>query len=126
MRLFKEKLAWAAPIAVILIIALFSVNLFAQGNPQVKNLPVALIVNDEGQHVDTILEAVEQMSQGVDGTEPVMAFTNEKEENIESLFADKKYYAALVIPEGYNDTLQNALSNNKLPNCKYLLTKALI
>lgn len=90
-----------------------SVNLFAQGNPQVKNLPVALIVNDEGQHVDTILEAVKQMSQGVDGAEPVMAFTNEKEENIESLFADKKYYAALVIPEGYNDTLQNALSNNE-------------
>ncbi|MCM3723615.1 YhgE/Pip domain-containing protein [Solibacillus isronensis] len=113
MRLFKEKLAWAAPIAVILIIALFSVNLFAQGNPQVKNLPVALIVNDEGQHVEMVLEAVEQMSKGVDGSEPVIAFTNEKEENIESLFADKTYYAALVIPEGYNDTLQNALTNNQ-------------
>src|SRR5690606_4920912 len=100
MRLFKQKLAWAAPIAVILIIALFSVNLFAQGNPQVRNLPVALIVNDEGQHVEAVLEAVEQMSGGVDGAEPVMSFTNEKEENIESLFADKKYYAALVIPEG--------------------------
>ncbi|MGE7984237.1 ABC transporter permease [Solibacillus sp. NPDC093137] len=113
MRLFKEKLAWAAPIAVILIIALFSVNLFAQGNPQVKNLPVALIVNDEGQHVEMVLEAVEQMSKVVDGSEPVIAFTNEKEENIESLFADKTYYAALVIPEGYNDTLQNALTNNQ-------------
>lgn len=113
MRLFKEKLAWAAPIAVILIIALFSVNLFAQGNPQVKNLPVALIVNDEGQHVEMVLEAVEQMSKGVDGSEPVIAFTNEKEENIESLFADKTYYAALVIPEGYNDILQNALTNNQ-------------
>ena len=73
MRLFKEKLAWAAPIAVILIIALFSVNLFAQGNPQVKNLPVALIVNEEGQHVETVLDAVEQMSKGVDGAEPVIA-----------------------------------------------------
>ena len=113
LRLFKEKLAWAAPIAVILIIALFSVNLFAQGNPQVKNLPVALIVNDEGQHVETVLGAVEQMSKGVDGAEPVLAFTTEKEENIEALFADKEYYAALVIPEGYNDTLQNALENKQ-------------
>ena len=112
MSLFKEKLAWAAPIAVILIIALFSLNLFAQGNPQVKNLPVALIVNDEGQHVETVLEAVEQVSKGIDGAEPVIAFTTVKEENIDSLFADKKYYAALVIPEGYNDTLQNALTNN--------------
>ena len=58
MRLFKEKLAWAAPIAVILIIALFSVNLFAQGDPQVRNLPVALIVNDTGEHVDTVKATV--------------------------------------------------------------------
>ena len=112
MRLFKEKLAWAAPIAVILIIALFSVNLFAQGNPQVKNLPVALIVNDEGQHVDAVTTAVEQMSKGVDGEEPILAFTTEKEEDIEDLFADKAYYAALVIPEGYNDSVQNAMTEN--------------
>ncbi len=112
MKLFKEKLAWAAPIAVILIIALFSVNLFAQGNPQVKNLPVALIVNDAGHHVDAVTSAIEEMGKGVDGNEPVMAFTNEKEEDIEELFAEKKYYAALVIPEGYNDSLQNAMANN--------------
>ena len=92
MRLFKEKLAWAAPIAVILIIALFSVNLFAQGNPQVKNLPVALIVNDEGVNVDAVKAAVEQMSKGVDGAEPLLAFTTEKQEDIEDLFDDKEYY----------------------------------
>ena len=112
MRLFKEKLAWAAPIAVILIIALFSLNLFAQGNPKVRNLPVALIVNDQGVHVDAVESAVEQMSKGTNGEEPMLAFTNEKEENIEELFDDKEYYAALVIPEGYNDSLQNAVSNN--------------
>lgn len=112
MRLFKEKLAWAAPIAVILIISLFSVNLFAQGNPQVRNLPVAFIVNDEGTHVDTVKSAVEQMSKGTNNEEPMLAFTTEKESNIEALFNEKKYYAALVIPEGYNDTLQNAITNN--------------
>ncbi|MGN1386317.1 MAG: ABC transporter permease [Bacillus sp. (in: firmicutes)] len=112
MRLFKEKLAWAAPIAVILIIALFSVNLFAQGDPKVRNLPVALIVNDEGAHVDTVKAAVEQMSKGTDGEEPMLAFTNETEADIEDLFDDKEYYAALVIPEGYNDALQNAMTNN--------------
>ncbi|HWK23586.1 MAG TPA: ABC transporter permease [Ureibacillus sp.] len=112
MRLFKEKMAWAAPIAVILIIALFSVNLFAQGDPKVRNLPVALIVNDEGDHVEAIKSAIEQMSKGTDGEEPMLAFTNEKEEDIEDLFDDKEYYAALVIPEGYNDSLQNAMTNN--------------
>lgn len=112
MRLFKEKLAWAAPIAVILIIALFSVNLFVQGDPKATNLPVALIVNDEGEHVEAVKSAIEHMSKGVNGNEPVVAFTSENEENIEELFHNKKYYAALVIPEGYNAALQNALTNN--------------
>jgi uncharacterized phage infection (PIP) family protein YhgE len=111
LRLFKEKLAWAAPIAVILIIALFSVNLFAQGNPQVKNLPVALIVNDEGDHVDAVQSAIKELSNSIDGKEPMLAFTKEKEADIEDLFDDKEYYAALVIPEGYNDALQNAITN---------------
>lgn len=109
MRLFKEKLAWSAPIAVILIIALFSVNLFVQGDPQVKNLPVALIVSDEGEHVDAVKLAVEQMREQNDS----LVFTTEKEEDIEQLFKDKKYYAALVIPNGYNDAVQNALQTNK-------------
>lgn len=124
MKLFKEKLAWAAPIAVIIIIALFSVNLFAQGNPQVKNLPVALIVNDEGEHVDVVKSAIKQMSKGTNGKEPALAFTNEKEENIEDLFDDKKYYAALVIPKGYNDSVQNAVSNNSPATLKVYINQA--
>ena len=123
MKLFKEKLAWAAPIAVIIIIALFSVNLFAQGNPQVKNLPVALIVNDEGEHVDVVKSAIKQMSKGTNGKEPALAFTNEKEENIEELFDDKKYYAALVIPKGYNDSVQNAVSNNSPATLKVYINQ---
>lgn len=112
LKLFKEKLAWAAPIAVILIIALFSVNLFAQGDPKVRNLPVAVIVNDEGTHVENVLTAIEKMGEGVDGAEPTIAFTTEKMEDIEQLFADKKYYGAIVIPEGYNDALDQVLNSN--------------
>ncbi|GIP47852.1 ABC transporter permease [Paenibacillus sp. DXFW5] len=118
MKLFKEKLAWAAPIAVILIIALFSVNLFVQGDPKATNLPVALIVNDEGAHVDAVKAAVEQMGQGINGEDPVVAFSTEKEENIEDLFKDKQYYAALVVPEGYNDAVQNAVTNNAAATLK--------
>lgn len=123
MRLFKEKLAWAAPIAVILIIALFSVNLFAQGDPQIKNLPVALIVNDEGTHVEAVKSAVEHMSKGTESEEPMLAFTNEKDADIKKLFDDKKYYAALVIPEGYNHTLQNAITNNSAATLKIYINQ---
>lgn len=113
MKLLKEKLAWAAPIAVILIIALFSLNLFAQGDPKVKNLPVALIMSDEGANVDIVKQAAEQLATGVDGEEPVIQFTNEQERDIEQLFADKKYYAALVVPAGYNDAVNNVLTTNE-------------
>lgn len=123
MKLFKEKLAWAAPIAVVLIIALFSVNLFAQGDPKVRNLPVAFIANDEGQHVEAVKVAVEQFGKDQEGTEPVIKFTTEKEEDIEQLFADKEYYAALVIPEGYNEALHNALPNNESATLKLYLNE---
>lgn len=123
MRLFKEKLAWAAPIAVILIIALFSVNLFAQGNPKVRNLPVALIVNDEGVHVDAVKAAVEQLSKGTDGEEPMLSFTAESEEDVEDLFKDKKYYAAFVIPEGYNEHLENTLTANSPATLKIYINQ---
>lgn len=123
MKLFKEKLAWAAPIAVILIIALFSLNLFAQGDPKVKNLPVALIVSDAGENVDMVVQAAEQLATGVDGAEPVIAFTNEDEQDIEQAFADKKYYAALVIPEGYNDAVTNVLTTNEAATLKLYINQ---
>lgn len=123
MRLFKEKLAWSAPIAVILIIALFSMNLFAQGDPKIRNLPVALVVNDEGQHVEAIESAIDQMSKATDGEEPMIAFTEEKEEDIEQLFKDKEYYAALVIPEGYNESIQNAIQNQKPATLKIYINQ---
>lgn len=123
MKLFKEKLAWSAPIAVILIIALFSVNLFAQGDPKVRNLPVAFIVNDEGVHVDAVKSAVKQMGKAADGEEPMLAFTNEDEADIEDLFHDKKYYAALVVPEGYNDSLQNVMTNNQQATLKIYINQ---
>ncbi|WP_342581553.1 ABC transporter permease [Ureibacillus sp. FSL W7-1570] len=123
MKLFKEKLAWAAPIAVILIIALFSINLFAQGDPKGRNLPVALIVNDEGAHVEAVEKALEQMSKGSGEGEPMFAFTEEKEEEIKDLFKDKQYYAALVIPEGYNDQLDHVLINKSPATLKIYINQ---
>lgn len=52
------------------------------------------------------------MGEGINGVEPVIAFSTENEADIEEVFANKEYYAALVIPEGYNETLQNVLENN--------------
>lgn len=123
MKLLKEKLAWAAPIAVILIIALFSLNLFAQGDPKVKNLPVALVVSDAGEQVDLVKQAAEQFAAGVDGEEPTIQFTVEQEADIEQLFADKQYYAAFVIPAGYNEAAANVLTTNEAATLKLYINQ---
>jgi len=123
MKLFKEKLAWAAPIAVILIIALFSINLFAQGDPKGRNLPVALIVNDEGAHVEAVENALEQMSKGSGEGEPMFAFTEEKEEEIKDLFKDKTILCRIVIPEGYNDQLDHVLINKSPATLKIYINQ---
>lgn len=123
MKLFKEKLAWAAPIAVILIIALFSINLFAQGDPKGRNLPVALIVNDEGAHVEAVENALEQMSKGSGEGEPMFAFTEEKEEEIKDLFKDKQYYAALSFRKGITISWIMCSSTNHRLHSKSISTK---
>lgn len=82
-----------------------------------------MIVNDEGEHVDVVKTAVQQMSQGVDGAESVLAFTTEKEADIETLFNDKSYYTAFVIPTGYNDALTHAVENKQPATLKVYLNQ---
>ena len=47
MNIFKSKLLWLAPIAVILLSVIFSLA-FIQFNPKPKQLPIAVVNNDKG------------------------------------------------------------------------------
>ena len=47
MNIFKSKLLWLAPIAVILLSVIFSLA-FYPFNPKPKQLPIAVVNNDKG------------------------------------------------------------------------------
>lgn len=52
-------------------------------------MPVAFIDNDEGVHVDNVKSAVEQIGKSSGDEEPVIAFTNVNEKDIEQLLKNK-------------------------------------
>ena len=48
MNIFKSKLLWLAPIAVILLSVIFSLAFYPTFNPKPKQLPIAVVNNDKG------------------------------------------------------------------------------
>ena len=48
MNIFKSKLLWLAPIAVILLLVIFSLAFYPAFNPKPKQLPIAVVNNDKG------------------------------------------------------------------------------
>ena len=48
MNIFKSKLLWLAPIAVILLLVIFSLAFYPTFNPKPKQLPIAVVNNDKG------------------------------------------------------------------------------
>ena len=48
MNIFKSKLLWLAPIAVILLSVIFSLAFYPAFNPKPKQLPIAVVNNDKG------------------------------------------------------------------------------
>ena len=53
MNIFKSKLLWLAPIAAILILVIFSLAFYPAFNPKPKDLPIAIVNNDEGTTIQS-------------------------------------------------------------------------
>lgn len=113
MRLFKQKLALIAPIAVIVILVIFSINLVVQGDPKPENLPVALVVNDDGEQATVLKKALLAQEKSVDGKEPMFDFTIVNDEkSLDQSFNDQEYYAALIIPKGFSEAVTSITKTN--------------
>ncbi|EHJ07273.1 YhgE/Pip domain-containing protein [Staphylococcus simiae] len=48
MNIFKNKLLWIAPIAIMLILVIFSIAFYPAYNPKPKDLPIGIMNNDKG------------------------------------------------------------------------------
>ena len=51
MKMLKNKLVWLAPIIALIVVFIFSLTLFPSVQPTPKNLPIAIVNEDQGVEV---------------------------------------------------------------------------
>lgn len=51
MNIFKSKLLWLTPIAIILLLMLFAIAFYPEFNPKPKDMPIAIVNHDKGTSI---------------------------------------------------------------------------
>lgn len=108
--MFKNKLVLLSPIIALAVIFIFSLTLFPSVQPQPKNLPIAIVNEDEGVQIPnqpemnmgkTIVETVEKNT--TTDEDPAVKWVEVKTaEEAQKGMDEQKYYAALVIPKDFS------------------------
>ncbi|GIP26487.1 phage infection protein [Paenibacillus sp. J23TS9] len=109
MDLFKNKMVVLSPILALVIIFVFSLTLFPSVQPQPKNLPIAVVNEDQGVQIpnqpemnmgQNIVKMMQKTSATANGEEPAVKWVmvNSLEE-VQTGLDHQEYYAALVIPQ---------------------------
>ncbi|WP_141505652.1 YhgE/Pip domain-containing protein [Paenibacillus luteus] len=113
MSIFKQKLVALLPVLVIAIVFIFSLTMIPSINPHPENLPIAVVNEDAGidipdqGHVnggEKLLEGMQSaLSEKNNGGEPTAKWiTVDSIEAATQGLNDKKYYAAVVIPNNFS------------------------
>ncbi|MGG0720553.1 ABC transporter permease [Robertmurraya massiliosenegalensis] len=110
--MFKNKLLLVSPIIALAIIFIFSLTLFPSVQPQPKNLPIAIVNEDEGVEIpnqpkmnmgQTIVEMMQKSSATTQDEDPIVKWVEVKStEEVQKGLDKQKYYAALVIPKDFS------------------------
>jgi YhgE/Pip-like protein len=110
--MFKNKLVLVSPIIALAVIFIFSLTLFPSVQPQPKNLPIAIVNEDEGVELpnqpkmnmgQTIVEMMQKTSTSTKDEEPAVKWVEVKSSNaVQKGLDNQKYYAALVIPKDFS------------------------
>lgn len=110
--MLKNKLLLVSPIIAMAVIFIFSLTLFPTVQPQLKNLPIAIVNEDVGMEIpnqpkmnmgQTIVEMIQKTSETTEDEEPAVKWVEVKSiEAVEKGLDDQKYYAALVIPKDFS------------------------
>lgn len=120
MNLLKQKQALFAPIIVLVVVIIFSLTLASSVNPTPKNLPIAIVNEDEGIIVPTKSE----INLGKIMVSKINEVTNSQKESavnwiqvssedkVRKGLDDKKYYAALILPKDLSQKQATLKTNN--------------
>lgn len=112
MNILKNKLVLLSPIIALAIIFIFSLTLFPSVQPQPKNLPVAIVNEDQGVEIpnqpkmklgQTIVEMIQKKANATTDEDPAVKWVVVKtEEEAQKGMDNQEYYASLVIPEDFS------------------------
>lgn len=112
MKLFKSKLIVFLPFIVLAVVLIFGLTIFPSINPTPKNLPIALVNEDEGVDVpnqgkmnmgNTIAEMIKKTTKHASGDKPAVKWVYvDSYEKAEKGLNNRDYYAALVIPKDFS------------------------
>lgn len=111
MNIFKNKLVLLSPIIALVVIFIFSLTLFPSVQPQPKNLPIAIVNEDQGVQIpnqpkmnmgQTIVEMMQKNSK-TKNEDPAVKWVKVKTaEDAQKGMDNQKYYATLVIPKDFS------------------------
>lgn len=108
--MFKNKLLLLSPVIALLVVFIFSLTLFPTVQPQPKNLPIAIVNEDQGVEIpnqpkmnmgQTIVDNMKKTSKSDE--EPAVKWVEVKnKESVQKGLNNQEYYAALVIPKDFS------------------------
>jgi YhgE/Pip-like protein len=101
-----------SPIIALAVIFIFSLTLFPSVQPQPKNLPIAIVNEDEGVEIpnqpkmnmgQTIVEMIQKTSASTKEKDPAVKWVEvDSIDVVQKGLDNQKYYAALVIPKDFS------------------------
>ncbi|MGE7874191.1 YhgE/Pip domain-containing protein [Bacillus paramycoides] len=108
--MFKNKLLYLSPFIALLVVFIFSLTLFPTVQPKPKNLPIAIVNEDQGVEIpnqakmnmgQTIVDTIKKTSKSDE--EPAVKWVEVKnKELVQKGLNNQEYYAALVIPKDFS------------------------
>ncbi|MED1565881.1 YhgE/Pip domain-containing protein [Bacillus paramycoides] len=108
--MFKNKLLYLSPVIALVVVFIFSLTLFPTVQPKPKNLPIAIVNEDQGVEIpnqakmnmgQTIVDMIKKTSKTDE--EPVVKWVEVKnKELVQKGLNNQEYYAALVIPKEFS------------------------
>ena len=125
MNLFKQKQAILAPLIVLVVAIIFCLTLASSVNPTPKNLPIAIVNEDQGITLPSkgninigkmMVKKLNELSKKNNEEKPVIKWINvSSEEKVRKGLDDQKYYAALVLPKDLSQKQASLQTANPTP-----------
>ncbi len=113
MNIFKSKLLWLTPIAIILILMIFAVAFYPAFNPKPKDMPIAIVNHDEGTSIQgkktNIGDKLEDKLLDSD-SDAVKWVKVDSEKDAKKGMEKEKYYGAAIFEKDFS---KNAMSKTQ-------------